>query len=94
MSIEMSAAEVYALADELRGRADDAAEAAARLGGEPRIGGSLQPAVTAFLDAHRTAAGALAGELHWLGDTVAAVADSWLALDGNLLARLRRPGAE
>jgi hypothetical protein len=29
---------------------------------------------------------AVAGELRWLGGTVAAVADSWLGLDGSLLA--------
>jgi hypothetical protein len=27
----------------------------------------------------------LAGELHWLGATIAAVVDSWLDLDGTLL---------
>ncbi len=90
----MPAAEVYALADGLRDRAADAEEAASRLAGGVSIGGTLQPAVEAFLAGHRTAARALAGELRWLGDTVSAVADSWLALDGALLARLRRPGAE
>jgi hypothetical protein len=93
MSIEMPAAEVYRLADTLRSRADVAGEAAARLGGPGDVGGSLQPAVEAFLAASRTAAVALGGELRWLGDTVTGVADSWLALDGSLLAGLRRPGA-
>ena len=37
---------------------------------------------------------ALAGELGWLGDTVAAVADSWLALDGALLAAHGRARAD
>ena len=94
MSIEMPAAEVFALAGELRARAENAVEAASRLGGLADVGGSLQPTIEAFLVSSRTAGRAMAGELRWLGDTVAAVADSWLDLDGSLLARLRRPGAE
>ncbi|MCW2637311.1 MAG: hypothetical protein JWQ99_3678 [Blastococcus sp.] len=94
MSIEMPAAEVRALARELRGRSDDALEAASRLGIHADVGGSLQPALEAFLSGHRTAGRAMAGELQWLGDTISAVADSWLALDASLLARIRRPGAE
>jgi hypothetical protein len=94
MSIEMPAVEVYALADALRSRAWDAEEAVSRLGGGGSVGGSLQPALEAFLDGSRTAAQAMAGELHWLGTTVSAVADSWLALDGALLSRLRHAGAE
>ena len=31
------------------------------------------------------------GELSWLGDTVAAVADSWLRLDGTLLSGVVAP---
>jgi hypothetical protein len=54
----------------------------------------LQSAVEAFLDGHRTAGRALAGELAWLGATVAAVADSWLALDRALLASRDRMSAE
>jgi hypothetical protein len=94
MSIEMPAAEVYALADELRSRAAEADEAQQRLAGAADVGGELQPAVAAFLACHRAAAQAMAGELRWLGGAVTAVADSWLALDGSLSARLRRPGAE
>jgi hypothetical protein len=94
MSIEMPAAEVYSLADELRSRAAEADEAQQRLVGPAAVGGALQSAVEAFLVSHRTAGQAMAGELRWLGDTVTAVADSWLALDGSLSARLRRPGAE
>ena len=82
----MPAAEVYRLADALRGRAAVAGEAAARLGGPGEVGGGLQQSVEAFLSASRTAAVALEGELRWLGDTVSGVADSWLALDGSLLA--------
>jgi hypothetical protein len=94
MSIEMPAAEVRALADALRSRTDDALEAASRLGCHAYVGGSLQPTLEAFLSGHRTAGRAIAGELQWLGDTIAAVADSWLALDGSMLARIRHPGAE
>jgi hypothetical protein len=94
MSIDLPAAEVYALADALRSRAQDAEEAVSRLGSDGSVGGSLQPALEAFLDGSRTAAEAMAGELRWLGATVAAVADSWLALDGSLLTRPGRPGAE
>jgi hypothetical protein len=94
MSIEMPAAEVHALAAELRRRSDDALEAASRLGRHAFVGGSLQPTLEAFLAGHRTAGRAMAGELQWLGDTVSGVAASWLALDGSLLARIRHPGAE
>ena len=91
MDIEMPALEVYALADGLRSTAAEAEEAQHRLGVPPSVGGPLQPAVEAFLLSHRTAAQALAGELRWLGGTISSVADSWLALDGDLLARVRRP---
>jgi hypothetical protein len=94
MSIEIPALAVYALADALRNCAAEADEAQQRLTVPADIGGPLQPAVEAFLDSHRTAGQALAGELRWLGETVTAVADSWLALDGALLARVRRPGVE
>jgi hypothetical protein len=94
MSIVMPAAEVYALADELRSRAAEADEAQQRLARSADVGGALQSAVEAFLVSHRTAGQALAGELRWLSGTVTAVADSWLALDGALLARVRRPDAE
>lgn len=86
MSIEMPAAEVHALAGTLRGSAAHAEEIAARLDRAGNVGDTLQPAVEAFLDSHKTAGRALAGELAWLGATVAAVADSWLALDRGLLA--------
>jgi hypothetical protein len=86
MSIEMPAAEVYRLAAALRGAAADAEEIAVRLRGRPHVGGVLQAAIETFLDSHRSAGQVFAGELAWLGDTVAAVADSWLRLDGALLA--------
>jgi hypothetical protein len=94
MSIQMPALEVYALADALRNCAAEADEARHRLAASADIGGPLQSSVEAFLESHRTAGQALAGELRWLGQTVTAVADSWLALDAALLARVRRPGVE
>ena len=86
MTIEVPAAEVYALGDALCSQAQLAAEVAARLAGPAPVGGPLQPALDGFLECQRTGAAALAGELDWLGHTVAAVADSWLRLDGSLLA--------
>jgi len=94
MSIEMPAAEVRAMADTLRGAAADAEEIGARLDRAGDVGDALQPAVEVFLDSHRTAGRALAGELAWLGATVAAVADSWLALDRGLLASRGRAAVE
>jgi hypothetical protein len=86
MSIEMPAAEVYGLANTLRLAVGDAEEIGVRLRQTRQVGGALQAAVETFLESHRAAGRALAGELAWLGDTVAAVADSWLHLDGALLA--------
>jgi hypothetical protein len=86
MSIEMPAAEVYALANSLTGQAETADEAGSRLIGTDWLGPELETAVEEFLDCHRVAAGALAGELRLLGATVARVADSWLGLDEVLLA--------
>lgn len=87
MTIEMPAAEVHALAAALEEEAATAEEAAARLPhGADGAGPDLVGAVEEFLDCHRVGAGALAGELRWLGGTVSAVADSWLGLDEVLLA--------
>jgi len=85
MSIEMPAAEVHELAALLRGSAADAEEIEVRLHRAPRVDGPLHGPVAAFLESHRAAGRALAGELEWLGTTVGAVADSWLRLDGALL---------
>ena len=85
MSIEIRALEVRALADTLRAAAEEADVVGVRLDGTAPVGGELQPAVEAFLDAYRTTGRALAGELRWLGSTVAAVADSWVALDAALV---------
>jgi hypothetical protein len=94
MSIEIPAAEVYGLANALRGAVGDAEEIGVRLRKTPQVGPGLQAAVETFLESHRAAGRALAGELGWLGDTVAAVADSWLRLDGSLLGPCRRPRDE
>jgi hypothetical protein len=90
MSIEMRALEVHALAATVRDAAGEADWIGVRLAGAPAVGGPLQPAVDAFLDCHRTAGLALAGELRWLGSTIAAVADSWVRLDGALVAPAAR----
>ena len=86
MSIEMPAAEVHHLADVLRAAAGDAEQIVIRLGGTPRSVGGPAGGRGDFLDTQRAAGRAFAGELAWRGDTVAAVADSWLRLDGALLA--------
>ena len=90
MSIEIRALEVDALAAAVRDAAGEADWIGVRLAGAPAVGGPLQPAHDAFLDCHRTAGLALAGELRWLGSTIAAVADSWTRLDGALVAPAAR----
>jgi hypothetical protein len=77
--------QIYALAAQLRDQTGLAEEAAAWLVVGDPIAGPLQPALEHFLHCHRAGAQALAGELHWLGATIAAVVDSWLDLDGTLL---------
>jgi hypothetical protein len=86
MDIEIRALEVHALAAILRATAGEADQIGVRLAGTPVVGGGLQSAVEAFLECHRTTGLALAGELRWLGSTVAGVADSWTRLDGTLMA--------
>jgi len=85
MTIEVPPAQLYALADALRSQSEEADEVAVRLTGAPAPSGRLGTAVEAFLEAHCSAGAAVAGELRWLGSTIAAVADSWLGLDGSLL---------
>jgi hypothetical protein len=85
MSIEMRAAALHALAASLHGSSADAGQIGVRLAGDRCVGGELQPAIEAFLDIQRMTGAALAGELQWLGTTIAAVADSWLRLDGVLV---------
>ena len=86
MTIEVPPEQLYALAAALRAQGDEADDVAARLGvATPEVAVTLAAAVTAFLEAHRVAGGAVAGELRWLGGTIAATADSWVGLDGSLL---------
>ncbi|MGZ4545437.1 MAG: hypothetical protein ACXVXT_08585 [Blastococcus sp.] len=86
MTFEIDPPEVYALADTLRRSAGAAEEIGTRLAHTPHVGGGLQAAVEEFLAGQRVAGRALAGELTWLGTTIAGVADSWLGLDRELLA--------
>ena len=94
MTIKIYVPEVLALADMLRNSSGDAEEIAVGLDGAPRIGGSMQSAVEGFMESHRTAGRALAGELQWLGSTFAAVADSWLQLDRALVKPYGRATVE
>jgi hypothetical protein len=87
MSIEMHAAEIYRLADTMRGAAEDVADVGAGLHEPTRVDGPLKAAVGAFLTSHRSAGQALAGELDWLAGTVTDVAHSWLRLDGTVVPR-------
>ncbi len=81
MSIEIQALEVHALAATLRDTAGEADWVWVGLADPPPVGGPLQSAAEAFVDSSRTAGRALAGELRWLGSTIAAAADSWTSLD-------------
>jgi hypothetical protein len=94
MPIDMPAAEVLAMAASLRRSAADADEIGVRLRGTHSVGGDLQPAVEAFVESHRVTGEVLAGELRWLGVTIAGVADSWLRLDGALVRARGRMSAE
>ena len=84
MPIEVVPAQLYALAAVLDAAAGPAARAGTVLVGEP-VGGPLGAAVTGFCETARTTGRCLADELSWLGGAVAAAADSWLGLDGQLL---------
>jgi hypothetical protein len=90
MSIEMPAAEVFALAHTLTGQAETADDARTRLTGADGVGPDLQAAAEEFLDCHRIGVGALAGELRLLGAAVAGVAESWLGLDAVLFGAADR----
>lgn len=85
-TIDVPADQLYRLAATLEGLAAVAHELTTDLAGTPQVGRSLQVTIEGFLGDHRTAAQALAGELHWLGDTIGAVARSWVRLDRELLA--------
>jgi hypothetical protein len=86
MTIQVPPEQLYALAAALRGQGEEADDVAARLAGVPEVSGPLAAAAGAFVEAHRVAGGAVAGELRWLGGAIAATADSWLGLDGSVLA--------
>jgi hypothetical protein len=86
MSIEVPVLEVFHLADRLSAAAQSGYDAAARLvPGGPT--GAIAAALDDALDALRTVTRALAVETEHLGDTVDAVARSWMVLDAGLLAR-------
>jgi hypothetical protein len=78
--------EGYALAANLGEGAHPADDAATWLAAAPGVGGPLQSALEDLFVCHRTAARAVAGELRWLHTAIAAVVDSWLDLDGSMLA--------
>jgi hypothetical protein len=86
MTIEVPPGQLHALSDALRAQGALAEEVTRRLAAAPVGTGPLAGPAEAFLEATRAAGAAVAGELGWLGAAVAAVADSWLGLDGWLLA--------
>lgn len=88
----MPADRVRALGRSLDEGAETADDARSRLADAGDVDGPLRAPVEQFLDRSRTLATALAGELHWLGSTVAGVADAWVQLDAALL--LPAPGGE
>lgn len=86
MSVQVPVLEVVDLADRLRAVSLIGTEAAARLA--PVCGlGAVTASVESFLGCVGMAARGTAVETDLLGRTVAGVAESWLALDGALLAR-------
>ena len=89
MAIEVVPAELYALAGVLDAAAGSAARVGASIEADP-VGGPLGGAVTAFGEIIGTVGRCLAGELGWLSSAVATAADSWLGLDGSLLAAAGR----
>ncbi|RBY93090.1 hypothetical protein [Blastococcus sp. TF02A-30] len=84
-ALQLPVPEVYGLARSLRSSAATAEDAGSRLGPGCEVDGPLAEAAAALLDCHRTLAGAVAGELRWLGTTVAVVADSWVELDATVV---------
>ncbi|WP_222194261.1 hypothetical protein [Modestobacter italicus] len=83
MAIEVTPAQLYALASSLAAAAERARQVAGAVPGAP-VGGPLGAATVGFGESVRTAGHCLAGELSWLGEAVAAAADSWQRLDGTL----------
>ena len=86
MSIEVPVLEVFGLADRLRAAAGQGDEAAARLT-RPGTSGGVGAALEDFLSCFALAARAVGQETELLGDAAAAAAQSWVALDEDLLAR-------
>lgn len=85
MSIELPAEEVRALGRSLIAHGATADEVRGRLADDGDVEGPLRAPVALFLECHAAVATALAGELHRLGATVTAIADSWVQLDAALL---------
>jgi hypothetical protein len=85
MPIEVVPAELYELAAALHAAADRA-DLASRQVPADRVTGAVGPAALTLGETLQTAAACLAGELRWLSSAVAGAADSWLGLDGSLLA--------
>lgn len=85
VTIEVPPEELYALAAGLQATGEGVAGVPGRLG-EETVPGELGPVLTVFCAEVSAAAVLLAGELDWLGTTIAAVADSWTGLDSGLLA--------
>jgi hypothetical protein len=83
--LQLPIPEVYGLARSLRSSAATADDSGSRLGPGLDVDGPLAEPVAALLDCHRTLAAAVAGELRWLGTTVAVVADSWVELDATVV---------
>jgi ABC-type transporter Mla subunit MlaD len=92
-TIEVRADELYRLAATLVDLAGEAHQIGTDLAGTPQVAGSLQATIDGFLSDHRTAVQALTGELHWLGDTIGAVASAWVQLDRHLLSVQGRASA-
>lgn len=88
--LQVPVAEVHDLAHALRSSAEIADDAGARLGDGSDVDGPLAEPAAALLGCHRTLAAAVAGELRWLGSTVAAVAGSWVELDATVLPPVDR----
>lgn len=86
MSIEVPVLEVFGLADRLRRAAELGPQAAVRLGA-PDAAGPLGVALEDFLTCFALAARAVGQETDLLGDAAATAAQSWVALDEDLLAR-------
>ena len=86
MSIEVPVLEVFGAADRLRAASVRGADAAAHLVC-PDAAGGVSSALEDFLAAFAEVARALGIETDLLGEAAAAVAQSWVTLDRDLIAR-------